>query len=643
MGSFFRRFDVKNATKYKQIIGIDIGHGEFSAAVCDMEGPNRGKALDLWLNNNQLKKLFTALHISEGGAVTLGEAGMRYSSGEKYIYFKARPALLGERYDDGTGTGRRITKKELVEIFVRSVMQALKTHNPLQDSVILFVGCPSSPEWLNNDQDVKYAQIIRNALSDAYPVVVIPESRASLIKAYHESNTRKNSKPVEIKDGVVVFDFGSSTADWTYFDGKKTIDFSQPLGASFIEQRMLQASIDPLHKPEDVVDIRATLCALRSLKEAHFDCPMGVQYAGFRYKDGVTQPLVIDKPFMDRITNQETYSYSSLGKDYKGSWNVLCYGVFLEAKEQIGSRPCATVILTGGASRMELVSKNCRDVFHIEPLIDIEPSFCVSRGLALAGYTDLTAELAYANCIEQIHAMLLEPGASPYTYKLEKELAEGLCNAIYPKLAEELILDELHTWSMCDPSDSNCQIDRAYRTLDGVIEQINTKSSAYLARDDYRALIRKAIETWIGRHNKDIVGIVNKNFSTLYGSGIPDDYLFRLSEAFTANVAAMVDFKLAFQSRGVINQCLGLFSGGYVMTDFAHSLSDRQTKYSRLRSQDRRSMLLNVTKEMVLGGIRNRDKFNYYNLAQMMLYGQLEGQVKTACERVSLWYERKYA
>lgn len=643
MSSIFRRFNVKDATKYTQIIGIDIGHGEFSAAVCDLEGPNRGKPLDLWLNNNQLKKLFTALHISESGVVTLGEAGMRYSSGEKYIYFKARPSLLGERYDDGSNTGRRVTKKELLEIFVRSVMQALKANNQLQDNAILFVGCPSSQEWLANDQDIKYAQIISNALMDAYPVVVIPESRASLIKAHHESNSGKRGKPVDIRQGVVVFDFGSSTADWTYFDGVQMIENSHPLGASFIERRMLEASLDSSHTLFDILDLRAALCALRSLKEAYYDNPMAPWDFTLRYKDGVKKLIDIDKTFMDRITNQESYSYSSLGKDYKGPWNVLCYGVFQDAKNKIGNRPCATVILTGGASRMELIRENCRAVFQVDPYVDMEPSFCVSRGLALAGCTDLSAELAYARCIDQIRDMFLVTGSTAGTFRLEKELGEAIGDAIYPKLADDLILAELRAWSNYDPGSSGSQIPKVYETLGGVIDQINHKCSEFLLRDDYRTLIRKAIQSWITGHNKGIVDIVNINFAKLYGAGIPEDYLFRLSDAFTANVASMVDFKLSFQSQGVINQCLGLFGGGQVLTGYAHPLSDRQAKFNRLSSKDRRDNLLSTTRLMVVNSIVGSDKFNYYNLVQMMIYGQLEGQVKAACDRVSLWFERKNA
>ena len=104
---------------------------------------------------------------------------MLSSFNEVHIGFKSTPEALNQ---GETEPGSARTKKELIQAYVKEVLKAVKLYNEGlesdEDSTVLFVGCPSSRLWKN--QEKAYADILKK--ESPYPVVIMPESRAALFK-----------------------------------------------------------------------------------------------------------------------------------------------------------------------------------------------------------------------------------------------------------------------------------------------------------------------------------------------------------------------------------------------------------------------------------------------------------------------------
>jgi hypothetical protein len=125
----FGRFGINNVEQYDNIIGLDFGHGEVSAALWKMNGENVGdKPKDLKFNSNDKGKIYTALFISNDGVSKIGDEAInnKPGTGKLYTCFKVKPSRLmkNEPFENET-----ITKKELVQLFLREVVETLFLYN----------------------------------------------------------------------------------------------------------------------------------------------------------------------------------------------------------------------------------------------------------------------------------------------------------------------------------------------------------------------------------------------------------------------------------------------------------------------------------------------------------------------------------
>ncbi|MDE5796493.1 MAG: hypothetical protein K2H75_05235, partial [Muribaculaceae bacterium] len=228
----------------------------------------------------------------------------------------------------------------------------------------------------------------------------MPESRASLIKVYKEQGELVGK---HIQDGVVVMDHGSSTFDITLinFLTNQQTDDSVPLGANKIERTMLKTLLEQNNKTRfDLSDFRSQLLLIRTAKEAFFTNPVSKPRIFMEWTDGDCAMSRISEDFMTGITHHSPQSYTSEKHSLaKGSWvelhrnftdknvNTLC-----EAMEVVPAEFKGVILLTGGASKMQFIKSTVCELFpNAHVVIDAEPSYCVSRGLAWAAYTDLKA------------------------------------------------------------------------------------------------------------------------------------------------------------------------------------------------------------------------------------------------------------
>lgn len=110
---------------------------------------------------------------------------------------------------------------------------------------VVYIARPSQDELWKSEEEA-YLKIAEDA---GLPVAGIQkESRA----AYFRARTQPDSKiDKEVKAGVLIVDFGSSTIDFTYLNGElsKPIDDGHPLGASEVEETLLRYAME---NPTDV-------------------------------------------------------------------------------------------------------------------------------------------------------------------------------------------------------------------------------------------------------------------------------------------------------------------------------------------------------------------------------------------------------
>ncbi|MDE7189812.1 MAG: hypothetical protein K2N96_06675 [Muribaculaceae bacterium] len=397
--------DVRDG-KYSYIIGFDLGDGEISAAYWNLKEEGFVKPYDLKFDKDEHQKVLSALFAEKNGTIHIGTlsemSNLASTQGNLYINFKVSPKRL---YDSELYEGDSISKKQLMQLVLRKCLEKIyeSNSNRFDGEGLLVIGCPSGPEWLENGSDLMYADILKEGLEGLdmrLKVIVMPESRASLIKVYKEQGQLVGS---HVQDGVVVMDHGSSTFDITLinFITNQQADDSIPLGANKIERTMLKVLLEQNKKNRfDLLDFRSQLLLIRNAKEAFFTNPVSKPRIFIEWTDGDCAMSRVSEEFMTGITHQSPQSYTSeKHSSAKGSWVEL----HKDFTEKTVGRLCRTmevkpaefngvILLTGGASKMQFIRSCVDELFpkaHI--VIDPEPSYCVSRGLAWAAYTDLKA------------------------------------------------------------------------------------------------------------------------------------------------------------------------------------------------------------------------------------------------------------
>lgn len=388
---------------FAYIIGFDLGDGELAAAYWDLSEEGFTDPKNLYFNKHQDLKVLSGLYGSSRIGYLGGSVGsistQSDAEGHLFLNFKVPPARLldGEKYE-----GTQVTKLELIqELFRFHLSNILNNNNVRFDGRgLVVVGCPSSPEWLDNGMDVLYARILQRAIAKLgrdLTVVVLPESRASLMKVYKESYNDFHSR---LDDGIIVIDHGSSTLDVTVTDfaDNHQWDFSIPLGARLIESTALDIELKKQNRDQrDLESLETQRLLFRGTKEAHYTYPEGSRRISIYFKEGKGGSIDarISAESMHNVTHKEEVEYTTTEGKTVGTWSDLHIAFLADAASSCGIDPATykgTIMLTGGASSMQFVRENAAHLFPNASITDDhDPSYCVSRGLVWVARADLEA------------------------------------------------------------------------------------------------------------------------------------------------------------------------------------------------------------------------------------------------------------
>lgn len=466
--------DVK---KTRTIIGMDFGDGESMASVLKIRNKDgsfddESKIERLFLDNGGATKKPTTVAVGENGQfISFGD--YERDSGSMIQHFKRSPGEWDHVVKDVQG--KRITSKDCMTYFVKSFIHCVlnidenkKWFDGNMNSVALFVGCPSGKKWTEGDNREKYEKMIREA-TGIKNVCVVPESTAAVFSALR-INQKDRSKRINfsLNDGIAVYDFGSLTSDFTYMLlGKTLIELSWRLGAASIEANIWKVAVE--NAPELTPWMGKSdnyIMALRKLKEQWFgdfpNDPKAIRncggemkaitvvqadplnpgipmmktnaYAGARMST-VAMDIPMYPEFVDICLNQvKIADVEESGKSIApASYSDLVRQFFARGKKIMDDHkvPYHTVIITGGASRMDLIRSNCEAVFEskVKIINDPTPSYCVSDGLCQVASNMVRLEPAKQEQIEKTSSI-----AEKLSTEFQTELRNRLFNIIFQTL-----------------------------------------------------------------------------------------------------------------------------------------------------------------------------------------------------------------
>lgn len=371
------------------IIGIDLGHGETSAAICPVQWDTPVEQLDpakdLDMGGNK-KVIPSAITILSNGDAFIGDRAFRSDILKKAsvnVCFKQAPKdINGE-------------KEQLMMRFMQEVYRSIVENNSatLHDgNHKVYIATPSG--WDSETQHL-YEQMAEKA---GLPIAgVTKESRAAFVRAQHDVTSGLGRN---ISKGAIVFDMGSSTLDFTYMNQSKNselIDNGYNCGASAIEKLIL-------HNLENNCEI------VRSFEQKYPKLKDRLQFEARTVKEQVYfDPTAKVKKFVnfeELVDDDEDFEDERFKLTFApGELNALLEkegyikeieNAMKDFKEnQIHDAPIYGVFLTGGASRMDFIKPLISKAWGVpEESIyrDQDPSLTISQGVAEVARIDLRTE-----------------------------------------------------------------------------------------------------------------------------------------------------------------------------------------------------------------------------------------------------------
>ena len=415
--------------KHQYVIGIDLGHGETSAAYCpigwDAAKGQLGNVKDIDFGSNT-KVIPSAISITTDGKAYIGDAAFLpevLSKAKANVCFKKKP-------EDINGEAEQLMMRFMKEVYatIRERNSALFT----EGNHLVYIATPSG--WDDAAKDL-YGQMAAKA---GLPMGgITSESRAAFIKAQQDPGS---GLPQYIDKGAIVFDMGSSTLDFTYLtrDSNKPIDWGEDCGASKVEEIIYASKRDDndeiLAFEQKYPNLKdALLFEARKAKEKvyfHPDMPCRIT-VNF-------ETIVEDEEFEDTKMKFK-YQPGDLNKmlEEKGYIDDIRKAMLTFKNEKIAGKPIYVAFLTGGASRMDFIKqlvKECWGLPDDRIYRDQDPSLTISQGVAVLGRGDVRSGGSQntKNLLEEITKNandIFTPFAEALTAKVTEEMQNSVVTA----------------------------------------------------------------------------------------------------------------------------------------------------------------------------------------------------------------------
>lgn len=404
--------------KVEYVVGLDIGHGETSAAVLAMDAPARTRPEDVEWSPGQ-KTVPSAYAEAPDGTVYVGAKSMdtaRLQEGCRlHVAFKRKPSesVDGEH------------EREM-RTYMQYIYRALRERRPelTDDNHVVYIAAPSG--W---DADCR-ARYLRMAKGDdpSDPLArhlrqVVSESRAAFLAELNSNNGFQ----LTAERGGVVCDMGSSTLDLTFRrSSEPPCDDGRALGASIVDDVIEQhvRGTEALDRQDIGEALRRNILNkitydCRKAKEAYFNSGGDVDPQGGTVEMNTVKGSVT--LFVKSLTGNEQdkgtvtveFTSADLGK-WLSTPRIDYFGQLASNLEEYRAKALGTgrlngVVLTGSASKMpffrrmvcEAFAANTDATTRIDA--DSEPGLTISRGVAqlgrlqeqvLAFESDLEAQIA---------------------------------------------------------------------------------------------------------------------------------------------------------------------------------------------------------------------------------------------------------
>lgn len=402
--------------RHKYVVGIDFGHGETSAAWCELEwdksaGMRESVAHDIELIGS-LKVLPSVINITSDGRCHIGKEAFHpdhmIDGAKMRVGFKQSPKdIKGE-------------PEQLMIAYMRAIYAIIieKVDKLKKGNHIVYIARPSG--WTDDETKGLYR---RMALEAGIPLGgLTSESRAAIFYAISRDEFKKN-----VLQGGIVFDLGSSTLDFTYLnldDPDSILDHGYPCGASIIEQTIFEQLLlkdnrfsdflkkYPMYKDVLLFEVRKKKEDIYNKRDMSSRVMEKIELteivssnnfpeeASNKYED-VALKLKFSSvnEFNEWLEEESRYKtkIENAIRDYLNEWSngKKVYGVYL----------------AGGATRMNFLKPIIAEMFQLsEEQVKggSEPSLTVSRGIALIGTADAITSVLRED-LERKKTQLIEP------------------------------------------------------------------------------------------------------------------------------------------------------------------------------------------------------------------------------------------
>lgn len=373
--------------QYKFVIGIDLGHGETSAAICPLQWdalPSQlDPAKDLEMGGNK-KVIPSAITILDNGTTYIGDAAFNpeiLRQADVHVCFKKAPQdIHGE-------------KEQLMIAFMREVYKRIRENNSgilTDNNHQVFIATPSG--WDKPTQDL-YMQMAKEA---GLPVAgLTKESRAAFVRAQSDTTSGIGRN---IEKGAIVFDMGSSTLDFTYMNKNlpELIDFGYNCGASAVEKAIYRHEYDEEEsikvfekKYPRLIDY--LVFESRQVKEKIYTDPT------LKVKKTVNFEDIVDDEELEDERFRLVYQPGDLNKllEENGYMKQIADAMKDFRMNHIPGQDIYGVFMTGGASRMDFLKPLIYHYFGVDEdhvYRDQDPSLTISQGVAMVARMDMRTE-----------------------------------------------------------------------------------------------------------------------------------------------------------------------------------------------------------------------------------------------------------